>query len=136
MYIYIGRNLNSKKCYVGQSINDPWQERIKAHIEGRAGRSNPAICADIKKGDLFDWEVIHYPGSSPAALNAIEEWHIAKNNAYTEGYNRTPRSRGGGKRSKATCQKISESKKLQYMDPVQRQKQSERTKGKNTRIGI
>lgn len=129
MYIYIGRNLNSGKCYVGQSINYPWQNRIKIHINGTRGRSNLAIHEDIKNGDSFEWEIIPYLGASSASLNAIEEWQIAKNNAFTEGYNGTPRARGGGPRSETSRRKMSESKKLLYSDPTQCQKQSNRTKG-------
>ena len=112
MYIYIGTNTVNSKQYVGQSINDPHKDRIKAHklANGKTRLFHRAI---RKYGfENFTWKVIHYPGASQEALNAIEQWQIAKRNTLSpDRYNLTTGGNQGGSPSSETRAKLSKALK-------------------------
>lgn len=140
MYIYILTNSVNGKKYIGQSINDPlWVHgRVPKHFSGKT-KGCSAIHAAIKKygKDVFDVEVIHYPGASIEALNAIEEWQIVKHGTLSpNGYN-LKSGGGNGRYSLESRQKMSDSHKGKVawnkgVSPSvkSRQKMSESHKGK------
>ena len=79
MYIYIATNKINGKQYVGQSVNDPHNGRIKSH---KKTDNKTVISRAIRKYGFenFEWEIIYYPGASQEALNAIEQWQITNLN--------------------------------------------------------
>ena len=98
----------SGKQYVGKDSNLP--KRVKDHLSGTCSRCR-CIHRAIKKygADVFDVEIIQYPGISDEALNAVERWWIRRLQTLSpSGYNLTDGG-DGGSHSEEARQKISES---------------------------
>ena len=104
--------VNGKK-YVGKDSNMP--RRAKEHLSGREKNCRVIHNAIKKYGrDNFDVEYIKYPGISPEALYAVEQWKIAQLNTKSpNGYNLTDGGIGptGMKWVDESRKKLSESKK-------------------------
>ena len=88
--IYILRNRDNGKCYVGKDSN--LGRRVKEHLALKS-QSCKLIHRAIKAhgADTFDVELIHYPNISPETLNQVEKWKIRQLNAHYSqgGYNIT-----------------------------------------------
>ena len=109
MYIYIATNTINMKQYVGQSVRAPHRKRGRIHNH-RLAKDKYLFHRAIRKHgfDNFNWEVIHYPGASQDALNAIERWHIAKRDAlFPNGYNLETGGKSGGRLAPETRVKLS-----------------------------
>lgn len=132
MYIYIATNTVNTKQYVGQSTKYPHEHRGRIHEHRLANRKYLFHKAIRKYGfDNFTWEVIHYPGASQDALNAIERWHIAKlGSLVPNGYNLETGGKSGGKLSPEARAKISASHKGKTLSKEHRAKVSKVHKGK------
>ena len=136
MYIYIITNIaDGHRQYVGQSLHDPMYSggRVQKHLKLHSPKC-PEIHNAVKEygADNFDIEIIHYPGASQDAINAIEGWYIEKlKTQKPNGYN--IRSGGArGKHAEETRQKIGEANKRQKgkkLSAETRQKISEANKG-------
>ena len=88
--IYILRNRNNGKCYVGKDSYLHIQRRVKQHLSLQAPKCKRIHAALLKySADAFDVQLIPYPGISEKALKSVEIWHIAKENSYRNGYNCT-----------------------------------------------
>jgi len=86
--IYILTNRINNKQYVGQSIK--LKKRIANHLAGYSGSTY--IAKAIKKHGKknFNVQIIKYPHISPQALDAVEQWYIAKLRTLApNGYNLT-----------------------------------------------
>lgn len=109
MYIYIATNTVNTKQYVGQSVTDP--HRKQGRIDNHRRAKDPyTFHKAIRKYDFnnFTWEVIHYPGASQDALNAIERWHIVRlSTLVPNGYNVHTGGKSGGRLSIKTRAKLS-----------------------------
>ena len=98
----------SGKQYVGRDVNLP--SRAKIHLSGKDTEC-PRIYKAIKKygADVFDVEIIQYPGISDEALNAVERWWIRRLQTLSpSGYNLTEGGEGVIP-SEETRRKITES---------------------------
>ena len=88
--IYVLRNRDSGKCYVGKDSN--LGMRVRKHLSLKE-TGCVAICNAIKAHgkDVFDVELIPYPNISHEALNAVEKWKIRqlKSHYSQGGYNLT-----------------------------------------------
>ena len=132
MYIYIATNTINTKQYVGQSTKYPHEHRGRIHEHYLAKRKYLFHKAIRKYGfDNFTWEVIHYPGASQDALNAIERWHIAKlGSLVPNGYNLETGGKSGGKLSPEARAKLSAAHKGKIITPEHRAKLSKTLKGR------
>lgn len=80
--VYVLKNLNQNKNYVGQSVDVI--KRVSSHF---SGRGNGDVYADYKYGNSF--EIILIPFQQPyKSLNALEREMIRQFNA-DKGYNKT-----------------------------------------------
>ena len=88
--IYIIRNRDNDKCYVGKDVS--LGKRIRRHLTSKEPECK-AIHNAIKKhgANAFDVELIHYPNISHDALKAVEMWKIRQLKAHRSqgGYNLT-----------------------------------------------
>ena len=132
MYIYIATNTINMKQYVGQSTKYPHEHRGRIH-EHRLANGKYLFHKSIRKHgfDSFTWEVIHYPGASQDALNAIERWHIAKlGSLVPNGYNLETGGKSGGRLSPEARAKLSAAHKGKIISPEHRAKLSKAGKGR------
>lgn len=109
--IYKITNNRNGKAYIGQTIHDAVNTRIRDHLAGKGNRILKQALAKYG-ADAFTFEILH-DGIIPEFLNDLEKEAIAKFNTVTpHGYNLTA---GGedGVRSKEARLKISEAKKGQ-----------------------
>ena len=132
MYIYIATNTINTKQYVGQSTKYPHEHRGRIHEHRLANRNSLFHKAIRKYGfDNFTWELIHYPGASQDALNAIECWHIAKlGSLVPNGYNLETGGKSGGKLSPEARANLSAAHKGKIITPEHRSKLSKAMKGR------
>ena len=107
--IYKITNTRNGKAYIGQTIHDAENTRIRDHLRGKG--SQPVKDAIEKYGqDVFTYEILH-DGIIPEFLDALEIETIAKFNCVDpHGYNQTNGGGSGGKRSEKTKRKMSEAK--------------------------
>ena len=88
-YIYVITNTVNLKCYVGQSGSNPVGVggRVTLHLKCRG--SKEMIDDVLKYGkEVFDTEIIDYPGISEKALNSLEKYYIeTKDCVKPNGYN-------------------------------------------------
>lgn len=82
--VYVLRNLNSKKVYVGQSVNI--YRRVKQHV---TGHGNPDVYFDLRTGDTFSVTLVLIARTRYTRLNDLERELITLHNAYYSGYNKT-----------------------------------------------
>ena len=86
--IYILTNRINQKQYIGQSIE--LKKRIANHLAGYSGSTYIAKAIKKHGKENFDVQIIEYPHISPQALDAIEQWYIAKlKTLVPNGYNLT-----------------------------------------------
>lgn len=87
--IYMIRNLNNGKVYIGQSRNI--RTRKFSHVSMlRSGRHNiKEMQADFNNGDCFEFSIIHtFPETvTNGYLNAVEWACIMEYNGFNSGYN-------------------------------------------------
>lgn len=97
--------------YVGKDMNPP--TRSNAHLSGNSPTCRMIHNAIQKRGrDNFDVSFIYYPGASPEALYAIEQWKIRQLNTLSpNGYNLIDRGPGGSVTSDETRKLMSEKRK-------------------------
>lgn len=91
--IYLIRNMDNNKCYVGLSINDAKKTRIRQHLSGKGSK---LIKKAIKKHgiDAFHTEIVA-DGMPLDLLGEIEKQTIQRYNAKApNGYNLTSGGEG------------------------------------------
>lgn len=86
--VYIVRNIDKNKYYVGQSINVI--KRLRQHFNGRPskGGANDLNNA-LVNGDRLEVVLLELKGSTFRNLNDMESFFINHFNSYHRGYNRT-----------------------------------------------
>lgn len=118
-YIYMFRNPDNDKCYIGKTIN--LKERIYRHKTITATKHTKFGCAIRKYGlDFFEFSIlitikrIDDRIVMTSILNNLEKYFIKKFNSYNCGYNLTAGGDGTENYvvSESTKKKISESHKL------------------------
>lgn len=85
--VYIFRNINKSKYYVGQSIHV--FERVVDHLNGHG---NFDIYFDMRHNDKFEIQLIKFNHKNKIifkTLNAMEKYYIEKYDACVNGYNKT-----------------------------------------------
>lgn len=82
--VYIFKNLDNNKKYVGQSVNVV--DRVETHLRGRG---NEDLYRDIKNKNRFVIEFIRLEDSNFYNLNDLEKHYISEHNSFLSGYNKT-----------------------------------------------
>ena len=121
-YIYKITNTVNGKAYIGKSVHDPENGRIKAHLSGRAKQCR-AIHNAIKKygKDAFVYEIL-YQGVFDELLSGFEIQAIKDHNTVApNGYNLTYGGEGVVP-SGETRRKISESNKGKKLSEAHKRK--------------
>ena len=109
-YIYKITNTRNNKSYIGISIHEPTQGRIKHHL---SGHGNQCIANALKKygQDVFVYEILE-ADVFDECLPDLEIAYIAEfNTVAPHGYNLTRGGDGAGSPSEQTRQRISASLK-------------------------
>lgn len=88
MHIYKWTHKSSKKCYIGQSIQDPDQRRLEHISHSRHSPNTYHFHNALRKYgiDAFEWEVID-EANSISELNKLEEMYVKKYDSIDNGYN-------------------------------------------------
>ena len=128
-YVYKITNTVNNKSYIGISVNEPTQGRIKKHLSGRGNR---IIARAVKKygKDVFTYEIL--------AANVFDEFlpdlevaYIANfNTVVPNGYNLTHGGDGAGSPSAEARRKMSEARKGKKLSAESIRKRTEAQKGK------
>ena len=91
MIIYLIKNLNNSKVYVGQSTGK-FEARRKRHINDliKQKHCNAHMQCSWNRGDVFEWHIIDY-AVTHEDLNIREKFWIKFYNSYNKdfGYNKT-----------------------------------------------
>ena len=128
-YVYKITNTVNGKAYIGISIHEPTQGRIREHLSGRGNR---IIARAVKKygKEVFTYEILE-ANVFDEFLPDLEVAYIANfNTVRPHGYNLT----SGGDHaipSEETRRKISEAQKNRTFSEQHRRKNSEAKSGKN-----
>ncbi len=86
--VYIVRNIDKNKCYVGQSINVI--KRLRTHFNGRSAKGGADDLNNaLINGDRLEIVFLELKGSSFRNLDDMESFFIHHFNSYYRGYNRT-----------------------------------------------
>ena len=128
--IYRATNLVNRKCYVGKTIKS-FEKRALCHRDGakKDDKTNNKFANALRKypnESDWKWEVI-YKDIPESQLDVAEMCAIYTNDSVDNGYNGTFGGDGGHK-TEFTKQKISESMKILWHDPVYRKMISEHKK--------
>jgi len=88
MHIYKWTHIESERCYIGQSIQDPNQRRLEHISHSRYAEKTYHFHNALKKYGLesFSWEVLEY-AKDMKELNLLEEKYIQKFNSIDNGFN-------------------------------------------------
>ena len=120
-YVYKITNSVNGKAYIGISIHEPIQGRIKHHL---SGHGNQCIAKALKKygQDAFVYEVLE-AGVFNEFLPDLEIAYIAEfNTVAPHGYNLTRGGNGSGSQSEQTGQRISAALKAKKYKTGQKRK--------------
>ena len=132
-YVYKITNTVNNKAYIGISIHEPTQGRIKNHLSGRGNR---IIANAVKKygKDVFTYEILE-ANVFDEFLPDLEVAYITNfNTVAPHGYNLDSGGGGAGSPSEDTLRKMSEARKGKKRPPFSaehRRKLSEASKGEN-----
>ena len=129
-FVYMITNTVNQKCYIGISIHEPEDGRIKKHLSGHGNR---ILANAVKKysSDAFTYEILE-ENVFPALLPDLEVVYIAKfDTVRPNGYNLTYGGEGAGNPSAETRQKMSQAHKGKSLSMETRQKMSQARIGKN-----
>lgn len=86
--VYIIRNIDENKYYVGQSINVV--KRLRSHFNGRPSKGGADDLNNaLINGDRLEIVLLELKGSTFRDLNDMEAFFINHFNSYHKGYNRT-----------------------------------------------
>jgi len=96
MHIYKWTHIESGRCYIGQSIQDPNQRRLEHISNSRYSKTTYHFHNALKKYGLesFSWEVLEY-ANNIEELNLLEEKYIQNFDSIDNGFNIR---KGGGNR--------------------------------------
>jgi group I intron endonuclease len=111
MHIYKWTHIDSGRCYIGQSIQEPNQRRLEHICDSRHTPKTYHFHNSLKKYgvDAFTWEVID-TAESLEELNLLEEKYVIQYNSINNGFN--IRQAGGNKlHSDESRQRMSEAQK-------------------------
>lgn len=85
--VYIIKNLDTEKVYVGQSVNVI--KRLRQHLNGSSSVGNVDINDSIVNGDRLIVYGLRFSDYDFSDLNDMERYFIDYFDAYAFGYNRT-----------------------------------------------
>ncbi len=88
MHIYKWTHIESRRCYIGQSIQNPNQRRLEHICDSRHNPRTYHFHNALKKYgvDAFTWEVID-TAESLEELNLLEEKYVIKYDSINNGFN-------------------------------------------------
>ena len=88
MHIYKWTHIESRRCYIGQSIQNPNQRRLEHICDSRHNPRTYHFHNALKKYgvDAFTWEVID-TAESLEELNLLEEKYVIKHDSINNGFN-------------------------------------------------
>ena len=128
-FVYMITNTVNQKHYIGISIHEPVNGRIKRHLAGYGG--NRLLTHALKKygKESFTYEILEQ-NVFPDLLPSLEVSYIAKlNTVAPHGYNLTTGGDGGKVPCEETRKKMSKSQKGRKHTEVTKRKISEKNKG-------
>lgn len=114
MHIYKWTHIESGKCYIGQSIQEPNRRRLEHICDSRDSAKTYHFHNALKKYgvDAFTWEVIDTT-ESIEELNLLEEKYVKEYDSINNGYN--IRQPGGNKlHSEESKKRMSEAQKAAH----------------------
>lgn len=114
MYIYKFTHIETGKCYIGQTIQDPNQRRLEHINHAKYSTKEYHFHNALRKYgvDAFLFEVVD-TATSLDSLNLLEEFYVKKFDSISNGYN--IRSPGGNKlHSEESKQRMSEAQKASH----------------------
>jgi group I intron endonuclease len=114
MYIYKFTHIDSKRCYIGQTIQNPNQRRLEHISDSKYTTREYHFHNALRKYgiDSFTFEVID-KASTLEELNLLEEKYVKQFDSINKGFN--IRQAGGNKlHSEASKKRMSEAQKLSH----------------------